>query len=405
MASTKLMETKDGRRFFQISVSRGYGKTPYRTRWYWPMTADGQPVAKSTAERELRKVTAEFERACAAGEVLLRAEKKEKAAREAAEAARRKTVRQYANENYMPYKEIHIVENTRLQYRYLLDSVVFPELGDKLMTDITPAMITKLILDYQKKGYSRSMVLALHTVLNGVFQMAFLDDSIPFNPVAKVKRPTARADETPKEESELAYTVEELNHILTCVEKEPLKWQAYIWVSVDIGCRRGEVCGIQRTDIDFDEGTITIRRNLQYSPEKGIYEKWPKNKRARVVDIGPETMKLLRELLDIQSSSCFSKWVFTKDGTDGPMHPDSPTRYFKKFGKKYGIAHFHPHKLRHTNASIAITNGADVVSVSQRLGHRDPSTTLKMYSHANEESIRKAGQTVRDALKARNEKS
>ena len=82
------------------------------------------------------------------------------------------------------------------------------------------------------------------------------------------------------------------------------------------------------------------------------------------------------------------------------MHPQSPTRYFKKFGAKYGIEDFHPHKLRHSSASIAITNGADVVSVSERLGHSDTAVTLRMYAHANEESIRRAGQTVRDALKA-----
>lgn len=55
MASTKLMETKDGRRFFQIAVSRGYGKAPYKMRWYWP-----EGWSKRTAERELKKVAAEF---------------------------------------------------------------------------------------------------------------------------------------------------------------------------------------------------------------------------------------------------------------------------------------------------------------------------------------------------------
>lgn len=93
------------------------------------------------------------------------------------------------------------------------------------------------------------------------------------------------------------------------------------------------------------------------------------------------------------------RWVFTQDDSPEPMHPDTPTRYFQRFGKRYGIEHFHPHKLRHTSASLAITHGADVVSVAARLGHSDSSTTLRMYAHANEESIRRVGQTVRDALK------
>ena len=87
------------------------------------------------------------------------------------------------------------------------------------------------------------------------------------------------------------------------------------------------------------------------------------------------------------------------------MHPTSPTRYFKKFGEKYGIEHFHPHKLRHTFASIAITHNADVASVSEKLGHANKGITLKMYTHANEKSIKAAGNIFRAALKETAEES
>ena len=130
-----------------------------------------------------------------------------------------------------------------------------------------------------------------------------------------------------------------------------------------------------------------------------MFETSPKNGKARSVDIGPETLSMLKQLQREQAATCISKYVFTQDGEAVPMHPQSPTRYFKKFGKKYGIPNFHPHLLRHSSASVAITNGADVVSVSERLGHSDTAVTLRMYAHANEESIRRAGQTVRDALR------
>ena len=190
--------------------------------------------------------------------------------------------------------------------------------------------------------------------------------------------------------------------MLSCVAQEPLKWQAYINLAADSGARRGELCGLQWSDIDWKSGIITIRRNLQYTAQKGVYVAAPKNGKARTVDIGPETLALLRRLREEQAESCISIWVFTQDGTAEPMHPQSPTRYFKKFGERYGVKDFHPHKLRHSSASIALTSGADVVSVSERLGHSDTAVTLRMYAHANEESIRRAGQTVRDALKAQN---
>ena len=150
----------------------------------------------------------------------------------------------------------------------------------------------------------------------------------------------------------------------------------------------------------------------------------PKNGKTREVDIGEDTISLLRRWKKEQTKICVCKYVFNPERSNQykylsaeekknpkkkkrpipievmPMSPQSPTRYFHNFGEKYGITGFHPHLLRHTSASVAITNGADVTSVSARLGHSDPAVTLRMYSHANKESIRRAGQVVRDALKA-----
>lgn len=394
MASIKLNETKDGRRFFQICVSRGYGNAPYKTRWYWP---DGW--SKRTAEREAAKQAAAFELACKNGEVLNRAQEREKAAQEAAEAAKLKTVRQYADGVFMPTKEATFSENARSSYRMFLDKHILPVLGDVLLVEVSPAMISKLLIDFQRAGYAHATTVKLYNILNGIFEMAFLDDSIPMNPMLKVKRPAPRKDEQPKEESDKAYTVQELSYILSCAAQEPLQWQTYISLAVDTGLRRGECCGLQWSDIDFKDGTVTVRRNLQYTAAAGVYATSPKNGKVRVVDVGPDTLALLKQLRDKQAQSCISKWCFTQEGTAEPMHPQSPTRYFQKFGQRYGVKDFHPHKLRHSFASIAITSGADVVSVSERLGHSDTAVTLRMYAHANEESIRRAGQTVRDALK------
>lgn len=394
MASIKLMETKDGRRFFKISVSRGYGVTPYTMRWYWP---DGW--SKKTAERELKKVAAEFELKCGKGEVLNRTEEKQKKAQAQAEAAKLKTVRQYADGVFMPIKETTFSENARASYRMFLDKHILPALGEVLIADVTPAMITKLLVDFQRAGYAHASAVKLYNILNGLFDMAFMDDSITLSPMLKVKRPTPRKGEQPQEETDKALTVDQLRCVLSNVAQEPLKWQAYINLAADSGARRGELCGLQWRDIDWITGTINICRNLQYTAQIGIYATSPKNGKARTVDVGPETLSLLQRLREEQASACISQWVFTQDGTAEPMHPQSPTRYFHKFGEKYGISGFHPHLLRHSSASIAITNGADVVSVSQRLGHSDTAVTLRMYAHANDESIRRAGQAVRDALK------
>ncbi len=395
MANCKLMETKDGRRFWKIQVSRGRGKSKYTMRWYWP-----EGWSKRTAERELAKVAAEFERKCQNGEIMNREQERAKEAEARAEAAKLRTVRQYVDGVFMPTKETSFSENSRASYRMFLDKHILPVVGDVLLTEVTPAMITKLLVDFQRQGYAHATAIKLYNILNGIFEMAFLDDSIPMNPMRKVKRPMARKTEQTQDETDKALTAEQLCSVLSSVAQESLKWRAYLTLAVDTGARRGELCGLQWRDIDWTAGTITIRRNLQYSSAEGVYSTSPKNGKTRTVDVGPETLTLLRQLREEQATACITPWVFAQDGSTEPMFPQSPTKYFHKLGQRVGIKNFHPHMMRHSSASIAITNGADVASVSERLGHSDTSVTLRMYAHANQESIRRAGQTVRDALKS-----
>lgn len=90
--------------------------------------------------------------------------------------------------------------------------------------------------------------------------------------------------------------------------------------------------------------------------------------------------------------------MFTQQNGE-PMHPQSPTRDLKKLFKKCGVPDLHPHKLRHTFASVAITAGADVANVSETLGHSDKAMTLRIYTHADAASRKRAAQIFRDAIK------
>lgn len=422
MASiSKLQTTKDGKRYWLIQVSMGKGQSLRKTRFYWPEGKNGYPISENAAKTKCEKYAAEFEKKCKSGEILSRKQKAEKEAELKAERAKLKTVKQYAENVFMPSKEVSITENTRANYQQFLDKHVFPAIGDFLLTEITPAMVTKLLLDYQKKEYSHASCIKLYNILNGLFEMAFLDDSIPLSPMLKVKRPVPNKDTLTKPESEKALTAQETKYIFTCIDSEykealqryengydkerktiysTLLWKTYIELSADTGARRGELCGLQWTDINWSKKTVIIMRNLQYTAKKGVYVSTPKNGKSRVVDIGDEVISLLKALQEEQAIHHLSNWIFSQEGINEPIHPQSPTRYFKKFGERHNIPDFHPHLLRHTAASVAITHGADVVSVSQRLGHSDTAVTLRMYAHANEESIRQAGQTVRDAISA-----
>ena len=390
MPSVRRYETKDGRAYYLIRVRRGREKSALSRRWYVP---DGW--SQRAIDRELAKVSAEFERQVQAGEVISRDEKRLQAAQEAAEAAKIVTLRQYGEKVFMPAKTLTATENTRASFQGNLDKWVYPAIGDIKLPEITSAQISALLLDMQGKGKAHATVVKVYTILNSLFKMAYLSDMIARNPMDKVERPKPRKDEI-KPQTAQAYTAQEVRDILTALEGEPLKWRAFIHLLIDTGVRRGEALAVQWEDIDFQENTILICRNLCYTPDKGIYLDTPKNGRCRMVDVGEDTLQLLKQIREQQGAG--GRYIFTQDNSLEPMHPTSPTHYFRQFSKRNGIKDFHPHKLRHTFASVAITAGADVVSVSETLGHSDTAVTLRMYTHANDESRRRASRIFRDAI-------
>lgn len=393
MPSTRKMTNKAGESFYEIRVSRGRSAAPLSMRWYPPAGWSQRAI-----DRELCKVAADFERRCQAGEVLSRSEQHVREAEARRAAAKVQTLKQYSEGVFMPAKTVSISENSRSSFQGMLEKWVYPALGDLKLPDITPANISALLLSMQAQGKAHATVVKCYTILNSLFKMAFLSDTIPKNPMHKVERPKPRKDESRHDEVE-AYTVDEVRHILACLDKEPLKWRVLVRLLIDTGIRRGECCGLQWKDVDFQGNSVTISGNLCYTPQKGVYLDTPKNGRSRTVDVDPDIMSLLRALRSEQAAQAISSYVFTQDGSPEPMHPQSPTRYMKKFSQRYNVPDLHPHKLRHTFASIAITSGADVASVSEKLGHSDKAVTLRMYTHADQESIKRASQIFRDALK------
>ncbi|MCD8100873.1 MAG: site-specific integrase [Oscillospiraceae bacterium] len=350
-----------------------------------------------TTERELAKFAANLENELAAGTLQTRGEKIEAAKIAAAEAAKVKTFEQYANGVFMPSKALVLAENTRLSYQLFLDLHILPVLGDFALPEINSAMIGKLLLDFQR-NHAYSSTLKFYVLLSSVFKMAYLNDVIENNPMLKVPRPQPKRGEKTKSEP-TSYSVREVQYIFKCLENEPLKWRCFIHVLADSGMRRGEAAALMWQDIDFKNSTIEISKNLQYSENKGgVYITVPKSGKGRVVDIGFETLSLLRQLRLEQSERAISAFCFTRGFDAQPMSPQNVSAYFRKFGEKYNVKNFHPHALRHTCASISLLGGGDVTSVSRRLGHSNVSITLNTYSHVNFDDIRNAGNVLRAAL-------
>ena len=426
MASTKLKTTKDGKRYVEIRVRMGRDGATLSQRWYIPENPK-RPWSEDAIDREVTKQAAAFEKECKAGNVKTRKEQKaeqaeaerkaeEEKRKAEAEAAKIKTFKQYGEQVFMPAKAIKTAENTRLYYDGNLRNHLYPAFGEMKLPEITSAQLRSYFLKLQDSELSHSSVIGIYVTCKQLLTSAFMDETIDRNPMDRVERPRQRKDADQKKETE-SFTSDELKQIIEFLAQEPLKWNTFCRLLMDTGIRRGEACGLRWKDIDFNACRATVCGNLQYSPDKGVYLQSPKTGKTRDVYFSYAVTELLKKLkaqqdadmerrkkrlekegkpLDIEKVTP-SEFVFTEKGYNRPMHPQAPNRYFQKFGEKYGLD-IHPHLLRHSFASVAITNGADIASVSECLGHADKATTLRMYTHADEESKRRAAAIVLQAI-------
>ena len=112
---------------------------------------------------------------------------------------------------------------------------------------------------------------------------------IPYNPAAKATPPKVR-----KKEANY-FQPEEVADILKALEDAPIKWKAMAYILIDTGCRRGELMGLQWSNVDLDKGIMMIKQALLYTKAKGVYVGPPKTSRPRAVCLAPETIAVLKK--------------------------------------------------------------------------------------------------------------
>ena len=388
MASIKQKTDAKGFTVYQVQASDGRGRRVYRT--FKP-----QPTwSAKTTQRELRKFAAQLENELKGGQVLTKAERREQARREAAQAAKVQTLRQYVDRVWMPQKRATAARSSIRAYEVNLRLHVLPALGDSLLGEITPPMITALFYQLQAEGLADKTLNLIWNITGEIFSTAVQDEILDHSPMQKARRPAASKD-AKVDQDKKAYTADEMLRVLDAIGQEPLVWRALALLLTMTGLRRGEACGLQWDCVDFATGEITIKRNVQ--PCKGgVYVTTPKTGRERTVLAPPDVLDLLRQLRQEQPVTV--RWVFARPHSTEPINPNSVTNHFRQMGRRYGLEDFHPHKLRHSFASIAIEQGADVAAVSKCLGHSTIQTTLAVYTHTNQAATRRAAAKVWDAI-------
>ena len=250
------------------------------------------------------------------------------------------------------------------------------------------------------KRLSSKTISHHHRLISSILETAVKWQILFNNPCSRV--------EAPKVEKKEARYLDEYQAIdlLKHLESEPLQYKVIITLLLYSGMRRGELCGLEWNDIDFDGCIIDINKSSLYLRNKGIYNDETKNVSSnRVIKIPLFVMQLLSEhrktqLIErfrlgdqwIESNKLFTQW------NGSPIHPDTISSWFSKFVKRNNLSDITLHSLRHTNASLMIANGVDIRTVSKRLGHAQVSTTTDIYSHAIKSADERAADVLGDIL-------
>lgn len=292
------------------------------------------------------------------------------------------------------YARLHLKATTVRNYERDI-ARINAALGHIRLKDLKAAQINRFYASLIEERRSSATAAAIHRTMSAVLAKAVKWGYLSTNPVQRAERPRS-------EQKEARYLDEpEARQMLELLRSEPVKWRCMITFDLFSGLRRGELLGLMWEDIDLDARTLTVRRTLNYLPEKGVYLDTPKsNKSRRPLHLSRTAVSLLLEQhawQQYQREVLGDAWqeggfVFTAD--DGrPVFPTSITTWFRKFIRRTGLPYVSVHSLRHTFASLQIADGVPLVVVSRQLGHAKASTTANIYAHVIAEAEAKADQT------------
>ena len=298
------------------------------------------------------------------------------------------------------YMIFTIKENTIKGYRSQIDHQIKPFIGHKQLASLTTADIQKFYNKIKKEGrvhphpihghvLSDSMVRKIHMMLHEAMEVAVRERYIVRNPTDNTTIPKKTTTE------KQVLDDSQLNRFLEAIQGEPY-WHDFFYVEVMTGLRRGEICGIKWSDIDFNEGTLCIKRSVSTKEGGGVSIGETKTDAGvRTIIMPPSVANLLWE----KRSDAVNEWVFPHyTNPSDPLHPSSAYKKLKTILKRLELPLLRFHDLRHTFATQATDGGVDPKTLAGILGHTDASFTLDTYTHVTSDMQRGASAIVNNMM-------
>jgi integrase len=237
-------------------------------------------------------------------------------------------------------------------------------------------------------GLKPASVRQIHAIIRRAFRQAVMWGWVATNPAVNATPPRLVK---PKLSPPNAAQVDELLRVAD--ERDP-ELGHFLHIAASTGARRGEVCALRWNNLDTRQRTLTIERSIAEVPG-GLKDKDTKTHAERRIALDAETLEVFEAqwAIAVERASqvgmkiASNAYVFSREPNClVPWTPGNVTNQFQAIRDELGFHNMRLHDLRHFAATRLMAAGIPVRTVSGRLGHANPSTTLSVYAHFVEAS-------------------
>jgi integrase len=195
------------------------------------------------------------------------------------------------------------------------------------------------------------------------------------------------------------YTPEEIGKVLRAADKDRA---GHLWYLALTGLRRGEIAGLKWSDIDLDNGTLSVVRGRVQAGAGVVVEGDPKTRSSRrtlpldaglVVVLRRASARYKQERLSLGAAHADSGYVAVNEAGQ-PYTPDTLTRMWRKLTKTAGVKVIRLHDARHSCGTAMHLRGTPLAVIAKWLGHADAETTARIYAHSQDDALIDAGKSL-----------
>jgi integrase len=283
-------------------------------------------------------------------------------------------------------------------YRQHVEKYIRPSLGDVRLDKLDTYRLDQYFQGLRTKGLAAGTVKLDHSVVSACLSLGVDYGWIKGNAAKRVRLREAEPSNA------VVLGIDQLRMLYFGIEKDgehvkgALEDDPDIAVTIALaaltGCRRGELCGLQWSDVDWVRQCVKVER-AWVPGEGGQHLTTTKTGKGRTVYLGTAGTAILegyreskRELLGRDPEG----WLLSYDGGATPMRAKSLTAYITKLGKRVGVP-VHFHQFRHLAASELNHAGVDLPTAAAQLGH-SPAVMAGTYLHSSDDRGAKAGELI-----------